>query len=31
VEFQEERWQLNEIGRPSPEQSELKKAWLAGK
>ena len=31
VEFQEERWQLNEISRPTPEQLELKDAWLGGK
>jgi len=31
VEFQEERWQLNEISRPTPEQLELKNAWLGGK
>ncbi len=28
VEFQEERWQLNENPRPAPEQVQLKKAWL---
>jgi predicted metalloprotease with PDZ domain len=31
VEFQEERWQLNEIARPAPEQNELKKGWLGAK
>jgi predicted metalloprotease with PDZ domain len=31
VEFQEERWQLNEIPRPTPEQLELKDAWLGSK
>src|SRR5262245_13533209 len=31
VEFQEERWQLNEIPRPTPEQTELKKTWLGSK
>jgi predicted metalloprotease with PDZ domain len=31
VEFQEERWQLNETPRPTPEQLELKDAWLGGK
>jgi predicted metalloprotease with PDZ domain len=31
IEFQEERWQLNEVSRPSPEQLELKKGWFAGK
>jgi predicted metalloprotease with PDZ domain len=31
VEFQEERWQLNEISRPTPEQLELKNGWLGGK
>ena len=31
VEFQEERWQLNEISRPTPEQLELKNTWLGGK
>jgi len=31
VEFQEERWQLNEIVRPAPEQNELKKGWLGAK
>jgi predicted metalloprotease with PDZ domain len=31
VEFQEEHWQLNEISRPTPEQLELKNAWLGGK
>jgi predicted metalloprotease with PDZ domain len=30
VEFQEERWQVNDIARPTPEQTELKKAWLTG-
>jgi len=29
VEFQEERWQLNENPRPTPEQLQLKNAWLA--
>jgi len=28
VEYQEERWQLNEVGRPTPEQLELKNGWL---
>jgi len=28
VEFQEERWQLNEMPRPTPEQLQLKNAWL---
>ena len=28
VEFQEERWQLNENPRPTPEQVQLKNAWL---
>src|SRR3989441_311019 len=28
VEFQEERWQLNENTRPTPEQLQLKNAWL---
>jgi predicted metalloprotease with PDZ domain len=31
VEFQEERWQLNEISRPTPEQLELRNTWLGGK
>jgi len=31
VEFQEERWQLNEISRPTPEQLDLKHSWLGGK
>ena len=30
-EFQEERWQLNETARPTPEQLELKNAWLGVK
>jgi predicted metalloprotease with PDZ domain len=28
AEFQEERWQLNESVRPTPEQLQLKNAWL---
>jgi len=28
VEFQEERWQVNEAARPTPEQLQLKNAWL---
>lgn len=28
VEFQEERWQLNESARPTPEQLQLKNVWL---
>jgi predicted metalloprotease with PDZ domain len=28
VEFQEDRWQLNELARPTPEQLQLKKSWL---
>jgi len=28
VEFQEERWQLNENPRPTPEQLQLKNTWL---
>jgi predicted metalloprotease with PDZ domain len=28
VEYQEERWQLNEVGRPTAEQLELKNGWL---
>src|SRR5437762_11659892 len=28
VEFQEERWQVNEVSRPTPEQLQLKNAWL---
>ncbi|HSU88554.1 MAG TPA: PDZ domain-containing protein, partial [Terriglobia bacterium] len=28
VEFQEERWQLNEMPRSTPEQLQLKNAWL---
>jgi predicted metalloprotease with PDZ domain len=28
VEFQEERWQLNESARPTPEQLQLKNSWL---
>jgi predicted metalloprotease with PDZ domain len=28
VEFQEQRWQLNENPRPTPDQLELKNAWL---
>jgi len=31
VEFQEERWQLNEVSRPTPEQVQLKNAWLGMK
>ncbi len=31
VEFQEERWQLNENARPTPEQLQLKNAWLGTK
>ncbi len=31
AEFQEERWQINELQRPTPEQMELKKAWLEEK
>ena len=31
VEFQEERWQLNEIPRPTPEQLQLRNAWLGSK
>jgi predicted metalloprotease with PDZ domain len=30
-EFQEERWQLNESGRPTAEQLQLKNAWLGVK
>jgi len=29
VEFQEERWQLNEIGNPTPDQLRIKQSWLA--
>ena len=29
VEFQEERWQLNENPRPTADQLQLKNAWLA--
>jgi hypothetical protein len=28
AEFQEQRWYLNESLRPTPEQLELKNAWL---
>ena len=31
VEFQEERWQLNEMPRPTPEQLQLKNTWLGVK
>ena len=31
VENQEERWQLNENGRATPEQLQLKNAWLGVK
>jgi predicted metalloprotease with PDZ domain len=31
VEFQEERWQLNEASRATPEQVQIKNAWLATK
>jgi hypothetical protein len=29
VEFQEEQWNLNENLQPTPEQLQLKNAWLA--
>jgi predicted metalloprotease with PDZ domain len=29
IEFQEQRWQLNENPRPSAEQLQLKNTWLA--
>jgi predicted metalloprotease with PDZ domain len=28
VEYQEDRWQLNEVARPTPEQLQLKNSWL---
>jgi hypothetical protein len=28
VEFQEERWQINEDPRPTPQQLQLKNLWL---
>ena len=28
IEFQEDRWQLSEVARPTPEQLQLKDAWL---
>jgi predicted metalloprotease with PDZ domain len=28
VEFQEEHWQLNQLGRPTPEQLQIKNDWL---
>jgi predicted metalloprotease with PDZ domain len=31
IEFQEVRWQLNEMPRPTPEQEALKNAWLGAK
>ena len=31
VEFQEQRWQLNETPRPTPEQLQLKNTWLGVK
>ena len=31
IEFQEERWQLNENPRPTPEQLQLKNGWLGVK